>query len=216
MKDGTVTSVIVADDHPLVLRGIRDLIAATPDFDIIAVATDGVTALEQIRALTPRIAVLDLAMAGMRGTQVLQAVAREGLPVRVVFLTASISPEETLEAVAAGAYGIQLKESASEDLVECLRNVASGRRAIPANLLETAITEQSIRRKAQSDESAQLTAREAEIARLVTAGLPNKEIARRLDVTEGTVKIHLHNIFRKLQVPNRTSLAGIALRWRQD
>ena len=68
----------------------------------------------------------------------------------------------------------------------------------------------------QRIESAQLTAREAEIARLVTVGLPNKEIARRLDVTEGTVKIHLHNIFRKLQVPNRTSLAGLAFRWQQD
>jgi DNA-binding NarL/FixJ family response regulator len=216
MTDGTVTSVIVADDHPLVLRGIRDLIAATPDFDIVAVATNGIAALDLIRTLVPTIAVLDLAMAGLRGTQVLQNVAREGLPVRVVFLTASISPEDTLEAVAAGAYGIQLKESAAEDLVACLRTVASGRRAIPPALLETAITEESMRRKAQSDESAQLTAREAEIARLVTAGLPNKEIARRLDVTEGTVKIHLHNIFRKLQVPNRTSLAGLAFRWRQD
>jgi two-component system, NarL family, nitrate/nitrite response regulator NarL len=211
---GKPVRVFVADDHPLVLRGLRDLIASIRDFEIVGIATDGVQALDSIRQSDPDIAILDLAMPGLRGIEILRQVNLERRSVRIVLLTASIASEEILEAVAAGVFGIQLKENAPEGLIDCLRAVAMGRRWIPTALVSGAMAEQAERQSPSSVEVAQLTGREAEIARLVADGLANKEIARRLDVTEGTVKIHLHNIFKKLQVTNRASLAGLASKWR--
>lgn len=209
------TSVLVADDHPLVLRGLNELIAAQPDFEVVAVMADGTSALAKTREILPNLAVLDLSMPGISGLDLLHTITLENLPVRVIFLTASIPDDEILCAVEAGIFGIMLKESAPEALLSCMRHVAGGQKWLPRDLVETAIEREASRHKVRGTESELLTGREADVVRLVCEGLSNKSIGRKLNLSEGTVKIHLHNIYRKLEVNNRTTLAKLAFGWRR-
>lgn len=205
-----VSSVVIADDHPLVLRGLQDLIADVPDFSVVGVSSDGKSALSEIERCRPTLAVLDLAMPAMSGLDVLRTVARSGNPVRVVFLAASVTASQVLAGIAAGVHGILLKESAPEALIDCMRTVVAGRKWLPPGMVEWAIADQAAVPESPPDLDQLLTAREREIVGHVYSGLSNKAIARELSVTEGTVKIHLHNIFRKLEISNRASLVRIA------
>jgi DNA-binding NarL/FixJ family response regulator len=211
MNEGPTTAFL-ADDHPLVLRGLVDLLSAERDFTVIGTAIDGKSALEKIIDAQPDIAVLDLVMPRMSGLDILHELAQLGSPVRVIFLSALISDEQSVQAIASGAFGILLKESAPETLIECMRLVRGGRRWFPGNLFnqKTARTNELGKRKSTDE----LTSREREIAALVAEGLSNKRIAALLNVTEGTVKIHLHNVFAKLDVSNRTALATMVVSMR--
>lgn len=200
-------STILADDHPLVLRGLVNLLASDPDFEVITVATDGRTALQEIQEKQPDIAVLDVVMPSLSGIEVLNELVRRNSRVKVVFLSALITEEQSLHAMANGAWGVLLKESAPETLIECMREVHAGRRWLPPELFQRA---QVLLEDSPSDRTnsllAPLTDREREIVGLVAEALSNKNIANRLNLTEGTVKIHLHNIYRKLKVKSRTAL----------
>jgi len=132
---------------------------------------------------------------------------REGLAPRVVVLAGSVSDEQIATAVERGAWGLLLKESAPGTLIACLKTVASGQRWLPEELVAPAIRRAAERRATIGQLERVLTAREYEIARLVARGLSNKHIARALALAEGTVKIHLHNMYEKLRGVNRTSLA---------
>src|SRR3954468_17607163 len=123
--------VLLADDHPIVLGGLRALLQAEPGVEIVAVAPDGATALEMIRAHEPDIAVLDISMPQLTGLGVLEAIEADGLSTRVVILTASASDEQIKHAVERGAWGLLLKESAPGTLLECLEAVSSGQRWLP-------------------------------------------------------------------------------------
>jgi DNA-binding NarL/FixJ family response regulator len=196
------------------LRGLGDLVAREACFDVVAKETGGMAAVEAIRSLKPDIAIVDLNMPEVSGMDVLNLVMRELPTVRLVFLTASITDSQVLEAIAKGIWGIVLKEVAPEALILCLRQVAQGRRWLPNEMVERAIAYQT-EANTQQMQSELLTDREFEIALLVAEGLSNKVIARRLSLSIGTVKIHLHNIYRKIQVENRTALAALAFEWRQ-
>lgn len=203
------TTAFLADDHPLVLRGLVDLLSAERDFSVIGTAADGKSALEKIVEMQPDIAVLDLVMPRLSGLDVLRELTQMNSPVRIIFLSALISNEQSIEAIAGGAFGILLKESAPEILIECLRLVRGGRRWFPCYLLDHKIGQTNKSSKTKPTE--ELTSREREIALLVAEGLSNKRIAMLLNVTEGTVKIHLHNVFAKLEVSNRTALATLVI-----
>lgn len=205
-----VSSVVIADDHPFVLRGLKELIADVADFSIVGVSEDGASALSEIERSRPTLAVLDLLMPGMTGLDVLRTVTRSANPVRIIFLAASVTADQVLDAIAGGVHGILLKESAPEALVDCMRTVVAGRKWLPPGLVEWAIAERTDGVELEPAWDRLLTAREREITMLVCAGLANKAIARELTVSEGTVKIHLHNIFRKLEIPNRASLVRVA------
>lgn len=205
-----VSSVVIADDHPLVLRGLSELISDVTDFTIVGVSADGPSALSEIERSRPTLALLDLSMPGMSGLDVLRNVARSANPVRVIFLAASVTADQVLDAIAAGVHGILLKEAAPEALIECMRTVVAGRRWLPPGMVEWAIADQTAVAETRSLLDRLLTVREREIVNLVCIGLSNKAIARELTVSEGTVKIHLHNIFRKLDISNRASLVRIA------
>ncbi|KKW90670.1 response regulator [Sphingobium chungbukense] len=199
-------TVFLVDDHPVLLRGLADLVAMETDFSVAGSTTRSVDAFAMIDRLKPDMAVLDINMPDISGLAILRRIRAADLPVRVVFLTAMITPSQAAEALAHGIWGILLKEAAPDTLIDCLRGVAAGRRwfaddvaaklgnlpipAVPAGL-------------------AGLTRREREIAGLACSGLSNKLIARELGAGEGTVKIHLHNIFQKLRVNNRTALAAL-------
>src|SRR5215210_1971560 len=202
--------VVVADDHPLVLGGLRAVLQAEPGMEIVATAPDGASALAMIRAHEPSIAVLDINMPQLTGLEVLEALEAEGLSTRVVLLTGSASDEQIARAVERGAWGLLLKESAPDTLMACLKTVAGGQRWLPEELVAPAVRRAAERRARDVRLERVLTAREYEIARLIAQGLSNKHISRQLSISEGTVKVHLHRIYEKLGAVNRTSLAMLA------
>jgi len=216
MRASAAITVLVADDHPLVLRGISDLLEAEPDLRIEAECTNGLDALARIRAVGPAVAVLDLAMPGLSGLEVLKRVRAERLACSVVMLTASITDAKLLDAVASGVSGILLKDAAPDELVQCIREVAGGHRWISQDLVDAALQRENARRSAGRILTDGLTQREREVMLLVADGLSNKEVGRRLNLSDGTVKIHLHNIYQKTGVGNRTALTAAAVSQRNE
>lgn len=204
-RPGTGHRIILADDHPVVLWGLADLVSMERDFTLVGTAIGGREALALIETLQPEIAVLDVNMPDLGGLDILRRIAERQLPVRVVVFAATITPAQVAEGVAHGAWAFLLKESAPEMLIDCLRAVAAGRRWFSDELLGRAHSEWT---EDAMPGLALLTRREREIADLVCQGLSNKAIARCLNGNAGTIKIHLHNIFQKLRVPNRAALVA--------
>jgi two-component system, NarL family, nitrate/nitrite response regulator NarL len=211
-----VTSIVVADDHPVVLHGVADLLRSQGDFKIVAMCHDGLSAISAIRTSRPDLAVLDIAMPGKTGLEVLTAIATDGAATKVIFLTATATNSQILTAIARGAKGVLLKDTAPQDLISCVREVAAGKDWLPTAIVDAALEQETGRRLQREIIEGSLTDREREVMRLVAEGLANKEVGRRLGVSEGTVKIHLHKIYEKLGVPNRTALAAVAIAHRDD
>ena len=167
LKHERVT-VLVADDHPIYREGIVRAIKDRPDLELVGEAGDGRQALEQIRRLTPEVAVLDIRMPGLDGTQVLAAMRREGLRTEVLFLSAFMEPELAYKTVAAGAKGYLSKESSRQEVCEAIVTIARGGTALAAQA-QAGLAEQ-IQERERSGGPPQLTAREQEVLRLVSAG----------------------------------------------
>jgi two-component system nitrate/nitrite response regulator NarL len=204
-------SILVADDHPVVLRGLVDVLQSSGRMKVIATCADGLSAIDAIRKLAPDVAVLDIAMPSFPGLEILESIATEGSKTKVVFLTASIADDQILAAISHGAKGIMFKDSAPEDLIDCVRKVAGGGTWFVPDLIDAALERESGRRLRVERIRQALTIREREVMALVAEGLANKEVARRLALSEGTVKIHLHNIYQKIGVANRTALTAFTL-----
>ena len=200
-------SVFLVDDHPVVLHGLAELVAMEPDFRVVGSMTDGAAAFQAIDRLKPDIVVLDINMPDISGLALLRRIRMADLPIRAVFLTALITPPQLSEAIENGIWGIVLKEAAPNTLIDCLRSVAGGRQWLPEEMARRAT--RVWRDEGPSPGLAALTPRELEIAAQACRGLSNRDIARQLGAGEGTVKIHLHNIFQKLRITNRTALAAI-------
>ena len=198
--------VLLADDHPVVATGLKQLITADREFEVVGTCLNGDEALTAIRRLMPSIALIDLSMPGTNGLGVLKAVADEKLETAVVLLTAQISDDEVCEAIRLGVRGIVLKELAPQLIITCLRRVASGGQWLEKDTVGRALEKMLRRESGNQEMSSQLTAREIEIAKLAGAGMRNREIADRLFIAEGTVKVHLHSIYEKLSVKTRYEL----------
>ena len=204
------TSVVIADRHPVVLQGMMKALGAEGGFDVVASCSDGRSCIEAIRNLVPDIAVLDISMPGLTGLEILTIANSESLSTRLVFFTASIEDRELVMSAAAGAYGIIPKDVELEILVRSLRQVADGQRLLPLPSDQAGSREQ--RNIAVPDNALTvLTERKRQIIRLVSEGLSNKEIGRRLNISDGTIKQHLHHIYQKLEISNRTVLAALAI-----
>jgi two-component system, NarL family, nitrate/nitrite response regulator NarL len=198
--------LVLADDHPLVLAGLENLFLLEQDLQVLASCSDGEQALRAVRELRPDVLVLDLRMPGKDGLAVLRAMWDERLTTRVVILTAALDEDEVLEAIRLGARGMVLKEMAPRLLVDCVRKVHAGEEWLEKHSVTRAL-EKTLKREAGRQEvSAVLTPREMELVRLVAGGLRNKQIAQRLFISEGTVKVHLHSIYEKLHVGGRLAL----------
>ena len=207
-------SVVVADDHPIVLSGLVTLLSEDRTFKVVAGCTNGADAIDAIRNLKPELALLDMNMPRPNGLEILKAVVAEKLLTRIVFLAAFLSDQEIVAATAGGAFGITLKETAPEALISCLHAVAAGKKWLPATLVDGALA-RTLESHAQIARVGQLlTRREIEVMLKVAEGLPNKEVGSQLNISEGTVKIHLHSIYNKVGVSNRTSLANYAVVYR--
>lgn len=198
--------IVLADDHPIVLDGLEQLFGTEPDLEVVARATSAEAAVRVLEEFKPDVLVLDLAMPGQTGLWVMEQAAARALPARIVLLTAHVDEQQLLEAVRLGVAGVVLKEMAPRLLVECVRKVHAGERWIEKHSVARAM-DRMVRRDSELQRLTRLlTPRELEIVRQVVEGLRNKEIAERLSITEGTVKIHLHNIYEKLGVTGRSQL----------
>ncbi len=196
--------LVLVDDHPIVLSGLTQLFTRQKDMKVVGSATTADGAVEAVKAHKPDVLVLDLRMPGKSGLDALKALGAAAEPTRVVLLTAAIRDEEVVDAVQRGAKGIVLKESPPDTLLECVRRVHAGEQWIDHETLARAFD-----RVVHPDSAAggaPLTPREIEIVRMVAEGLRNRAIAERMSITEGTVKVHLHNIYEKLGVDGRLEL----------
>ena len=198
--------LVLADDHPIVLDGLEALFQQETDFRVVARCLTGEATLQAVRKHRPHILILDIKMPGMDGLAVLRKLGEEKLSTKVVLLTAEADEDQVMEALRLGVAGVVLKEMAPRLLVQCLRKVQAGEQWLEKRSVGRAI-EKMLRREAGARELAKvLTAREIEIVRLVAKSLRNKEIAEKLCITEGTVKIHLHHIYEKVHVSTRLEL----------
>ncbi|MGZ5456901.1 MAG: response regulator [Thermoanaerobaculia bacterium] len=204
--------IVVADDHPFILDGLDQLFRAEEDCQIVARAANGEDALRAVQMYRPDVVVLDVRMPRMDGIELLRRMHAEQLPAKVVLLTASLDDARLLEAFRLGACGLVLKESAPRLLVQSVRQVAAGEQSWNGKAIAGAPRLVLQREQAVAAVASTLTPRELEVTRMVAAGLRNKEIAARLDITEGTVKFHLHGIYEKLQIDGRYALMS----WARD
>lgn len=196
----------IADDHAIVLQGLRRLFDAEPDLEVVECCADGTEALTVVRGGRVDVLVLDIRMRGMSGIDVLRVLANERIKCPVVLLTAALSDADAVEGLRLGARGIVLKESSPDSLLECVRRVARGEQWIDTETMSRAINAIARREALGGDPAKSLTARELEIVKMIAQGLRNKAIAERMSISEGTVKIHLHNIYEKLGLDGRLEL----------
>lgn len=201
----TRTTVLVADDHPLMRDGIVGLFSGT-EFEVVAQVPDGDAALAAIRTLDPVVAVLDINMPGLSGVDLLRQARTEGWETLIVLLTAGVDAELLDEAFKLGADGLVLKDAAGDMLLQAVRGALAGEPWFDKSAMEQVIAHLG----AALPAGPPLTARENDVARLVAIGRRNKEIAYELGVSEGTVKMHLHNLYQKLEIGSRTELAILA------
>ena len=202
--------VVLADDHPLFLQGLDQLLRLSGEFEVVARCCNGREALEAVTRERPHLLLLDLRMPVLDGLEVVRELHRRGDRTRIVMLTAVLVEQDLLEAVRLGVSGAVLKETAPRLLLQCLRKVHAGGQWIENRAVDAAL-EETPRLDAGAREAATLlTPREIDMVRMVASGLRNREIAQRLSITEGTVKTHLHNIYRKLKIETRVAVRKFA------
>ena len=194
--------ILLADDHPMIRTAIEVLLRET-QFELAATAMNGAEALTEVERLKPDVLLVDLEMPELGGMGVIRKLRGERNLTKVVILTAAIDDSSLMEARSLRVNGMVLKNSDPAFLIECLDAVQSGRTWIDPELRER-IAQLT---KAAPPERPALAPRERELIKCVRLGLRNREIAKQLGVTEGTVKVYLHNVFDKLGVKNRTELA---------
>ena len=202
--------LILADDHAVVLKGLESLLALEADLAVVATCTNGDATLEAVRRHHPDVLLLDLLMPGLDGLEVLRALKTEPQPPRVILLTANIDDEEVLEAIQLGAAGVFLKEMPPHLLLQCIRKVHAGEQWIEKQSMARAVGRLLHREAGEREVARLLTPREIEVVRMVGQGLRTGTIASRLNVSEGTVKTHLHNIYDKLGIDGRVALTVYA------
>jgi two-component system nitrate/nitrite response regulator NarL len=202
--------VVVADDHPLFREGIERAVRERPDLELVGSAADGREALARIRELGPRVAVLDLRLPGLDGLEVLNAVTRDGLPTRVLILSASGDAELVYRAVQGGAAGYFRKEADRQAILDAIAAVARGATVIEPGL-QAGVFDQ-IRARAAGEDRPILTAREREVLTLMAEGHSGPQIADRLIIALPTVKTHQARLYEKLGVSDRAAAVAEAMR----
>lgn len=195
--------VLVVDDHPLLREGLTATIRKQPDLDVVGEAIDGVGAIEQFHSLAPDVTLMDIQMPQMGGIEAIEKIREIDPRAAIVVLTTYSGDSQAMRALKAGASGYLLKSCIRKDLLQTIRAVHAGERAISAEVA------QAIAMHAMEE---RLSEREAGILRLIAEGHPNKQIAWQLNLAQDTIKGHLKNIFAKLDVTDRTHAVVVAAR----
>jgi DNA-binding NarL/FixJ family response regulator len=195
--------VVLVDDHAVVRRGLADLLASTPDIEVVGTAGDGDEALTVVDETSPDVVLMDLQMPRTDGVEATRRLISSGAAAQVLVLTSYSDSERIIAALDAGAVGYLLKDADPDDVIEGVRAVARGE----SPLHPKAAREVLLARGRPADPRIRLTPREADVLRLVRLGLANKQIARRLGISERTVKAHLTSAFQRIGVQDRTQAA---------
>jgi DNA-binding NarL/FixJ family response regulator len=193
--------VLVVDDHQLVRAGLINLLRAASDIEVAGEAADGQQAVEVARAVSPDVVLMDLSMPVLDGVAATRQLLEEHPGARVVALTSFSDRQRVTDVLAAGAVGYLLKDSHPDKLLAAVRDAASGHAPLDPRVAGALLPSR------EPPLAEQLSEREKQVLRLVAAGLANKQIARRLGISESTVKVHAGNIFRRIGVADRTSAA---------
>jgi two-component system, NarL family, nitrate/nitrite response regulator NarL len=202
--------VLVADDHPLYREGIVRAVKERPDLELVGEAGDGREALARIKELSPDVAVLDIRMPGLEGTQVLSALRREGVETEVLFLSAFMESELAYRTVAEGAKGYLSKESSRQEICEAIVTVARGGTALAAAVQAGLASE--IQQRERADGRPDLTPRESEVLHMIADGMSAPDIAKQIHLSPTTVKTHLHTLYEKLGVSDRAAAVAEGMR----
>ncbi|MCK2087119.1 two-component system response regulator NarL [Thauera aromatica] len=200
-------SVLIVDDHPLFRKGLAQLLRTIDGFRLVGEAASGEEGLAMARALQPDLVLLDLNMRDMSGLDVLRSLRGTRIGARVVMVTVSDQGEDVVAALRGGADAYLLKDMEPEEMLGALAEVAAGRVVIPPQLNHLLAAALRSEARPQSVAAAGLTEQEVRILERIAAGLSNKHIGRELDIAEGTVKVHVKHILRKLDLRSRVEAA---------
>lgn len=203
--------VLLADDHAIVRKGVRALLATERDIQVVGEASDGAEAVAQAEALRPDVILMDLVMPGLDGIEATRQIAARLPATRVLVLTSFAADEKVFPAIKAGALGYLLKDSGPDVLVEAIRKVYRGEPSLEPSIARKVLLELVQPAKQQPLTADPLTERELDVLRLVAQGCSNKEIAAKLAVSDLTVRTHVSNILGKLHLASRTQAALYAL-----
>jgi two-component system, NarL family, response regulator LiaR len=203
--------VLLTDDHAIVRKGVRALLATERDIQVVGEAGNGGEAVAQAEALCPDVILMDLMMPQLDGIEATRQITARFPNVRVIVLTSFAADEKVFPAIKAGALGYLLKDSGPEELVSAIRQVYRGEPSLEPSIARKVLFELAGPPKQQPLTTDPLTERELEVLRLVSQGCSNKEIALKLSVSELTVRTHVSNILGKLHLASRTQAALYAL-----
>ncbi len=204
--------VLLIDDHTLFRNGIKALLRRHKEFEVVGEAGDGLEGVKRAKSLKPDVVLLDIHMPGVSGKEAVQLIREEAPGCQVVMLTVSEDVDDLIEAVQAGARGYLLKNIDTDFLLESLRRAARGESVMAAQMTGKLLAGvRTMDREGPEEAAEKLTPREKEIIALLAKGASNKEIANTLNLAESTVKIHVQNIFKKLNLSSRVQVAVYAV-----
>jgi len=207
-------NVIVADDHSMVRHGIKQILEMESDIVVTAQASNGREAVDLANTYKPDVVLMDINMPILNGLQAVKEIRELGLETKVIMLTINDDREYLFKSLQSGAQGYVLKDAEPSVLIDAVRNVASGETYIQSNMTTELVKEfnRVTQKEKEKEFETNLTAREVEVLDLIADGLLNKEIAKKLYISEKTVKNHVSSIFRKLNVSDRTQAAIYAFK----
>lgn len=207
MSNSETSTILLIDDHPMLRTGVKQLISMAPELKVIGEAGNGESGVQLAEELDPDLILLDLNMPGMNGLETLDCLREKSLSGRIVVFTVSNHEEDVVSALKRGADGYLLKDMEPEDLLKALQQATAGIVVLSEAL--TPVLAASLRaNRGTSDRDVNLlTPRERDILKLIAQGLPNKMIARRLDITESTVKVHVKHLLKKMKLKSRVEAA---------
>ena len=204
-------SILLIDDHPLLRKGVKQLIELDSELLVTGEASDAEEGVEKAVELEPDLILLDLNMPRINGIETLKLLRDAGITSRVVVFTVSDNEEDVIAALKAGADGYLLKDMEPEELLTNLNQAANGKMVISERLSTVLAQALQSNRKRTGPDINSLSPREKQIIKLIAGGLPNKLIARKLNITEGTVKVHVKHLFKKLHLRSRVEVAVLAV-----
>jgi two-component system nitrate/nitrite response regulator NarL len=207
MTQDKPATIMMVDDHPLLRKGLNQLLEFEDDMTVVGEASSGQEAINLALELEPDLITLDLNMQGMDGLETLKIMRDKGVDSRIIMLTVSDNDEDVVEAIRTGADGYLLKDMDPEELIEKLREAALGKMVMSAKLTEILAAALRKPERAGSRALASLTSREYEILKLIAKGMSNKLIARELNISDGTVKVHVKHFLKKLNLRSRVEAA---------
>ena len=207
MTENSDIRVMIVDDHQMVREGLKVLLSTCDDIEVVGEAADGAEAVELCSAVRPDVVLMDVMMPVMDGAEATAEIMRAFPEMRVIVLTSFVDQDYVQKALDAGAISYLLKDARPDALTRAIRDAVAGRGTIDSGAMKALMAHR------QDDEMGrELTGREREVLRLLAAGMSNKEIAGNLTLSVGTVRLHVSNVLSKLDAPNRTTAAAIAMK----